>query len=83
MGAWIFIICKCHICTDENIILKHNSIPQLNPALYRYTITDPYIILNKTMRTNITICAYGTVRQHYTKLPDIGGIRYGIVLTVG
>lgn len=64
------IIRKCNVRTDKYVILEAYPVPYLYSTFDSHPIADNYVILNKTVRTNVALVADHCFTQNDTELPD-------------
>jgi hypothetical protein len=56
--------------TDENIILRRETVPQIDPAFHSYAVAQPDPILNEGVITDIAIGTDHYISEHVGKSPN-------------
>lgn len=64
------VVGKSRVWSDKNIVLKRNSVPDLNAAFYCHVVADDYVVFNENTVTNITVRADLCTWQYVCECPD-------------
>lgn len=72
LAAREFIVGEGGVGTDEDVVFNTHTVVQGNTIFYGYPITDNHIILDETVRTNITIGTDLSLWKNDNELPNRG-----------
>lgn len=82
-GSGFFVVCKCDIWSNENVVLQGDSVVEMYAVLYSDIVPNDNIVLDKAVRADIAVRADYCIGKNDAVLPYFCPRANGRALYIG